>query len=224
MTDVTQFASLQRIEGETANAHAAFIDYILMGSKRSITRLVDGYRAESASPPTKLIKTAKAWSKRNRWQDRVATYNLESAADDLAEQDTFFREVRKGSRSRYEQIVERFDKMLLRFEELQIERRRVIRDPRDKHLPLEEQREMLMVETAVNIQDLQRLTQIYGQVGKDLRAHHGMSNQKLDINLNLTDLKKLQQLLDILDEAEMPYSEVFEKMIQALQRQQVGHG
>jgi hypothetical protein len=66
--------------GETPGAKQAFLDYLAMGTKRSMKKLHKQYRdsdlyvqdmRKDGSPPTRQIKQLKAWSVAHRWQKKL---------------------------------------------------------------------------------------------------------------------------------------------------------
>ena len=75
--------------GESKSANTALIDYTLMGAgERSLRKLCDQYRAHKAEgddPPTVRLETLEDWSRKYRWQDRVAVYDAEQRAKRIAE-------------------------------------------------------------------------------------------------------------------------------------------
>jgi hypothetical protein len=78
--DPSAWEALAQRDGETSRAHAAFLDYVLMGPGRSLKKLCDRYQTESGSspkPPTKRLATLKGWSARHQWQDRLTAYQEE---------------------------------------------------------------------------------------------------------------------------------------------------
>ena len=62
---------LNRIANETIKAHAALMDYWLMGDGRSQAKLHRNYTKATPEPPTLHIETIKKWSVRYHWQARI---------------------------------------------------------------------------------------------------------------------------------------------------------
>ena len=63
---------LARCKGETRKAHDALQDYWLMGSGRSIRKLLQKYNEpDTESPPTRHFATLAGWSTRYAWQARI---------------------------------------------------------------------------------------------------------------------------------------------------------
>jgi hypothetical protein len=86
MSDQTQTIPLlagQRQERESDAAVVACNDYLRMGSGRSLSRLVAGYRGRTVGdplaekPPTQRLPTLEEWSSKFEWQARASTYNAE---------------------------------------------------------------------------------------------------------------------------------------------------
>jgi hypothetical protein len=81
--DPSAWETLAQRDGETAKAHAAFLDYVLMGPGRSLRKLYAKYRQRIASgspaekPPTRRVKTLFEWSVKHDWQTRLAAFNDE---------------------------------------------------------------------------------------------------------------------------------------------------
>lgn len=104
-----QSEALARLSGETARAHAAFLDYVRLGDGRSLRRLLEQYQAwhgenrpQSANkaptekPPTLRLKTLADWSTRYRWQERLAAYQAELARREQAVWERRRAEVREA--------------------------------------------------------------------------------------------------------------------------------
>jgi len=68
---------LARYKGESRRANDALQDYYLMGSGRSLAKLLERYRGQSegkpgvGEPPTRRKATLEGWSVRYQWQARV---------------------------------------------------------------------------------------------------------------------------------------------------------
>jgi hypothetical protein len=68
---------------ESKAAHAAFLDYVRMGPRRSIRQLHAQYVKQTSSTPqadsvpTSSLKTLFTWSARHGWQDRLTAYQEE---------------------------------------------------------------------------------------------------------------------------------------------------
>jgi hypothetical protein len=81
--DPSAWEALAQRAGETAKAHAAFLDYVLMGPGRSLKKLCEKYRGwiEGGSrvekPPTRRLATLETWSTKYDWQARLAAFNEE---------------------------------------------------------------------------------------------------------------------------------------------------
>lgn len=88
-SDLEQWPSLARRQGESAKQYAAFLDYVRMGPGRSLRKLSDQYRRQidgdsTVQPPTKTLRTLEKWSSANEWQKRLAAYQQERADRDQA--------------------------------------------------------------------------------------------------------------------------------------------
>jgi len=72
---------LERCQGESRNANAALRDYALMGSGRSLRKLLARYDGRSADdaqteePPTRYWSTLSGWSCKFDWVARVARWD-----------------------------------------------------------------------------------------------------------------------------------------------------
>lgn len=70
----------ERIEGETAKAYRAFVDYCEMGTGRSLPKQHREYTERAQEkPPTLHLRTLKRWSTTHGWQARVAEYERRAA-------------------------------------------------------------------------------------------------------------------------------------------------
>lgn len=73
----------------TAQAAAAFLDYVALGPARSLSKLIGLYRDthqfSTNSPPTKHLDTLKRWSVKYGWQNRIAQAVTERGTRLLAE-------------------------------------------------------------------------------------------------------------------------------------------
>ncbi len=90
------WASLAKRPGESVKAHAAFLDYVRMGPRRSLRQLQAQYVKQAASveqadsgarmelPPTVKINSLFTWSVRYEWQARIADYQKERDRQDQA--------------------------------------------------------------------------------------------------------------------------------------------
>ncbi|MGH2354095.1 MAG: hypothetical protein ACRDJN_21015 [Chloroflexota bacterium] len=56
---------------ETARARQAWADYLALGPGRSLEGLLDRYQSAPKAPPTRRLKTLKAWSRAYGWQARL---------------------------------------------------------------------------------------------------------------------------------------------------------
>jgi len=67
---------LSRADGESQKSNSALNDYWLMGSGRSLEKLMALYLNPTGTllkePPTKKINTLKTWSQKHGWQARIA--------------------------------------------------------------------------------------------------------------------------------------------------------
>lgn len=82
---ITVPISLARLPDEPAGAYRALVDYIALGQSRSFDALAEQYRSDhSTDPPTRRRNTLATWSTRYDWQDRIADYDEQLAAAELA--------------------------------------------------------------------------------------------------------------------------------------------
>ena len=70
-TLVSRYLSLSSLERESPAAYRAFLDYVMMGTERSLTKLESLYRSSSEPTPTKHLRTLKQWSADHHWQERL---------------------------------------------------------------------------------------------------------------------------------------------------------
>jgi hypothetical protein len=91
---------LQRRPDEPTAAHSALIGYAALGAGRSLDLLAQQYRSGLASgaPPTRRRATLVAWSSRWDWQARVAEYDQDRAAAELAAAEARWAERREQVR------------------------------------------------------------------------------------------------------------------------------
>jgi len=88
--DPAAWDALAPTPGETAKAYAAFLDYVQMGPGRSLKKLCERYRGQTAgevgvkNPPTQRLATLETWSTRFQWQARLAAYETERQQRALA--------------------------------------------------------------------------------------------------------------------------------------------
>jgi hypothetical protein len=81
--DPSAWEALAQRDGETAKAHAAFLDYVLMGPGRSLRKLYAKYRGRTEigpgaeKPPTRRLATLSEWSVKYDWQERLTAYQEE---------------------------------------------------------------------------------------------------------------------------------------------------
>jgi len=91
--DPAAWETLARRDGETAKAHAAFLEYVRMGPGRSLRKLharyVDWRRTgdglATEKPPTTRLRTLMEWSSRFEWQARLEAYAEERDRAAIAE-------------------------------------------------------------------------------------------------------------------------------------------
>jgi hypothetical protein len=72
MTDTKLTIELPRIEGESARAYAARVEYVTMGAGRSIEKLADQRRIKGGS---KAITPLREWSIKYGWVDSARQYD-----------------------------------------------------------------------------------------------------------------------------------------------------
>lgn len=81
--------TLAKRRGESARAHAAFLDYVRMGPGRSLSKLAAHYRQKNGEPavekpPTTTLRTLETWSSKFAWQARLADFRQERDRQDQA--------------------------------------------------------------------------------------------------------------------------------------------
>ncbi len=57
---------------ETPRAQQAFNDYLAMGDDRSLEKLLAVYQKGTENPPCQKLRTLKEWSRKYKWQERLA--------------------------------------------------------------------------------------------------------------------------------------------------------
>lgn len=173
MAKSADFESLNRLHGETPRAYQAFLDYIQMGTGRSLRALHAQYvSVDGKQPPTRTWDTIQDWSRLNKWQERLADYLQELTQHQAIKQ----RERLEGFNERlwndYEKLAGHIEDMLDTFENQRITRRTRVADPTDPTGV----RQMEVVRMKVNVRDLRDLVNTFGQLGKDLRTQLGLPN------------------------------------------------
>jgi len=108
---------LQRCPGETRKANQALRDYTLMGPGRSLRKLHQRYTGptpenDENEPPTRHLRTLKAWSARYRWQDRVEVWERLKAAEDEAMWDERRRALREREWEASDRLMDKVEQML----------------------------------------------------------------------------------------------------------------
>lgn len=80
--------AIPRIDKESRMAYQALMDYLAMGSVRSLSKLLAQYQTYTKPPPTKYLNTLKSWSDKNEWQKRIKQYldDIEAEAADKVRQ------------------------------------------------------------------------------------------------------------------------------------------
>lgn len=66
---------LERIDGETKRANAAFADYALLGAARSYRSLLARYKSQVEQPPTRSWNTLTAWASKFEWVERAERFD-----------------------------------------------------------------------------------------------------------------------------------------------------
>lgn len=74
MTNPTTI-ELPRIEGESARAYAARVEYVTMGAGRSLERLVERAQSAPKARLTQRLATLKEWSAQYGWVDSARQYD-----------------------------------------------------------------------------------------------------------------------------------------------------
>lgn len=92
---------LPRLEGESAKAHLARIEYVTMGAGRSFDRLLNRYQSATKAPPTKRRDTIVDWSVRYGWQDSAREYDDQIAFLTIQEAADQYRADLADYRKRY---------------------------------------------------------------------------------------------------------------------------
>lgn len=100
--------SLARLPDEPATAYRALVDYAMLGSDRSLDALAAQYRSDpDAHPPTRRRNTLATWSVAYDWQDRIADYDEQLAAAELAQAEAQWAARREQIREESWQLAQR---------------------------------------------------------------------------------------------------------------------
>lgn len=68
--------SWDKRDDESKAAHAALMDYLRMGTKRSLRSLVKRYESQTSSkPPTTKLNSLTTWSNKHEWVKRADAYD-----------------------------------------------------------------------------------------------------------------------------------------------------
>lgn len=195
-TDIIQpeFESLKRLTKEhdnleeTATAYECFLDYIHMGSQRSLRGLWGEYserlqKNDKARTPATNYNQITEWSAKYKWQARLKGYVEEKGRlASLVELELIqaYKEQAWGSFNKLATLV---DDMIGEFEQLRKTRIREIADPNTGQ-------QIRVITLRVNTRDLRELVQAQGQLRKDLRTILGVPNQQqIDITSKGRPLK-----------------------------------
>ena len=105
---ITVPISLARLPVEPAGAYRALVDYIALGQSRSFDALAEQYRSEhSTDPPTRRRNTLSTWSVTHNWQARIADYDAQIAAAELAANEAQWAARREQIREESWQLAQR---------------------------------------------------------------------------------------------------------------------
>lgn len=64
---------------ETPKALQAFADYLALGDKRSLEKLLESYQSRPMGGPTRQLSQLKKWSAQHGWQARIAAIAADAA-------------------------------------------------------------------------------------------------------------------------------------------------
>jgi hypothetical protein len=94
--------ALIALDGESLKAHTAFLDYVRMGSGRSLRKLMAWYEdgrqidGQTTAVPTTRLRTLEQWSSTFTWQTRLETYQKTLAADEQQRWEERRRHIRES--------------------------------------------------------------------------------------------------------------------------------
>lgn len=97
MTSIT----LPRIEGESAKAYSARVEYVMMGPQRSLERLLERPQSAPKAPPTRRVETLKDWSVKYGWVECAREYDEQVAYLTIQEASEQYRADLADYRKRY---------------------------------------------------------------------------------------------------------------------------
>ena len=169
----TGYESLKPLDTETANEYAAFVDYALMGHRRSFTALHAKY-LNDPDPPSRRLRTFNEWSVRNEWQRRVLEFQSELSKINQTTHREAYGEMVNRSIDTMSGIGREIELMLQNFAQMRITTRQVIDDPRDANLPPERRRQIETIRMRVNTRELKDLVLAHGKLLRDARVIFGL--------------------------------------------------
>lgn len=167
-----EFQSLKPKRNEPPDAYQAFLDYVNMGTERSLRLLTAKYKERSADKadtiPSDNFTTLAKWSTRYGWQERVKAYIEELAQINASVQREEMEKFQERVWKDYNRLAKKIEDMIDTVEQQKITRRQRVPDPNNPSGEIE------VIRMKVNVHDLQVLVNTFGQLGKDLRAQLGL--------------------------------------------------
>lgn len=165
---ITPSLALSKLTTESSKQYRAFCDYYEMGADRSMPKLQRMYVAlaqDGQTPPTTSIKTLSNWSAKNQWARRI-DMSVNAVTPDRPA-------ARQQKLNDLEDQVWRIHAKILGNIEAAID---AYQTHKDVKIYTEEidGKECLVIERAVNTDDLLKLTRSFGELGKDLRKQLGL--------------------------------------------------
>lgn len=131
--DPAAWEALAKRDDETLKAHAAFLDYVRMGSGRSLAKLIAQYQDQGAAkvgpekPPTRRLSTLKEWSVIHEWQKRLEAWTAERNQRDQALWEERRRQLREDDWTTGEKLREQANAALEQVPQFLKTTRRVIK-------------------------------------------------------------------------------------------------
>lgn len=175
MTTEDAFDALRQLPNETVKAYTAFLDYVNMGTGRSLRKLQAEYQRQTVTKAaTKNLNTLKNWSVDYEWQRRIAEYLKELQLRQLEKQRERLENFNENTWQLYESLVMLVQTQIAEYEKQKIAKRVRVPDPRNPGQEIE------VVYMKSSLKDLQMIADIVGRAGKDLRAQLGLP-QTVDV-------------------------------------------
>jgi len=93
----TNTITLPRIEGESARAYAARVEYVTMGAGRSVDKVADRQGSKTGSRASRFLE----WSRKYGWVDSARQYDEQMAYVTIQEAQDQYQDDLKAFRTKY---------------------------------------------------------------------------------------------------------------------------